>query len=155
MLQLVASQSGLVYLGFSSKAEADFTAWQRRHAPAARLTTGRHEWLTRARREVLEFLRGERKQFECSLDVRCTGFAGKVYAQLQKIPYGTTAAYGQIARALGQPQAARAVGHACATNPLPLFIPCHRVIASDGGLGGFGGGLDLKRKLLRIESHTI
>jgi len=153
-LQLVASPDGLVYLGFSSKGQAALTAWQRRHAPKAHLTMERHEWVMRARQEVLEFLRGERRNFECSLDLRCTEFARKAYAALQRIPYGATASYGEIAHALGQPLAARAVGHACATNPLPLFIPCHRVIASGGGLGGFGGGLDLKRALLAIESRT-
>jgi len=154
-LQLVASQDGLVYLGFSNKGEAERTVWQHRNAPAARLTTTRHASVMRAREEVLEFLRGERRHFECSLDLRCTGFARHVYAELQKIPYGATASYAEVARALGKPGAARAVGRACATNPLPLFIPCHRVIASDGGLGGFGGGLDLKRRLLALEARAV
>jgi O-6-methylguanine DNA methyltransferase len=85
------------------------------------------------------------------LDPRGTAFRRRAWAALRRIPHGKTATYGDIARRVGSPKAFRAVGGACASNPLPLFIPCHRVLAGDGGLGGFGGGLKLKRRLLDLE----
>jgi methylated-DNA-[protein]-cysteine S-methyltransferase len=80
-----------------------------------------------------------------------TKFQHKVWAAIEKIPFGKARSYGEIAAQIGHPRAARAVGAACGANPLPLFVPCHRVLASDGRLGGFSGGLDVKRKLLRFE----
>ena len=79
------------------------------------------------------------------------GFSARVWRQIARIPYGEVRSYGRIARALRKPQAARAVGQACGRNPVPLVIPCHRVIASNGSLGGFSAGLDVKEKLLRLE----
>jgi methylated-DNA-[protein]-cysteine S-methyltransferase len=84
-----------------------------------------------------------------------TAFQRKVWRALTKIPYGQTRSYAWVARAIGAPKALRAVGTACGANPVPLIIPCHRVIASDGSLGGFGGGLRLKRRLLRLEGVTV
>jgi O-6-methylguanine DNA methyltransferase len=80
-----------------------------------------------------------------------TDFQRRVWRALQKIPRGQTRSYGWVARKIGRPKAARAVGTACGANPVPIIIPCHRVIASDGSLGGFGGGLPLKRRLLALE----
>ncbi len=84
-----------------------------------------------------------------------TPFQRRVWRELQRIPYGEVRTYGDIARSLGQPGASRAVGSACGRNPIPLFIPCHRVIASGGGLGGFSCGLDVKRRLLRLEGAIV
>ncbi len=86
------------------------------------------------------------------LDPRGTHFRRKVWAELRKIPHGETISYGEIARRVGSPGASRAVGSACGVNPIPLFIPCHRVLAANGGLGGFGGGLKMKEKLIAIET---
>ena len=80
-----------------------------------------------------------------------TDFQRKVWREIEKIPLGRTKTYLEIAKAIGKPGAARAVGSACGANPIPLFVPCHRVVASNGGLGGFSGGLDIKKKLLRLE----
>lgn len=85
------------------------------------------------------------------LDPHGTAFQLKIWKALCRIPHGETRSYGQIAKAIGKPKAARAVGRACATNPISLFIPCHRVIGGDGGLHGFGGGLDVKDQLLTLE----
>lgn len=86
------------------------------------------------------------------LDPRGTPFRRKVWAELLKIPHGKTLSYSEVARRVGSPGAMRAVGSACGINPIPLFIPCHRVVAANGSLGGFGGGLKMKEKLIAIEA---
>jgi O-6-methylguanine DNA methyltransferase len=85
------------------------------------------------------------------LDIRATAFQRRVWEALQRIPYGETRSYREIARALGHPTAARAVARACATNPVSLVIPCHRVVRQDGGLGGYRWGIERKRGLLERE----
>lgn len=89
------------------------------------------------------------------LDVHATAFQQRVWQELRKIPYGQTRSYSEIARAIGHPRAARAVARACATNPVPLVIPCHRVIREDGSLGGYGGGIARKRALLSHEGALL
>lgn len=84
-----------------------------------------------------------------------SGFQTRVWRQIAKIPRGEVRSYGRLARQLRKPQAARAVGQACGRNPVPLLIPCHRVVAADGSLGGFSSGLDTKRRLLELEGVTI
>ncbi len=84
-----------------------------------------------------------------------TAFQRKVWKAIARIPFGKVKTYGEIAREIGSPNAARAVGAACGANPLPLFVPCHRVVASNGALGGFSGGLGIKKKLLRLENVTL
>lgn len=104
-------------------------------------------------RELRRYFAGEPVRFEnLSLDLgESTEFERKVYGATRSIPFGKVATYGQIAKAIGKPKAARAVGQALGNNPIAIVIPCHRVIASDGGLGGFTGGLHWKKKLLRHE----
>jgi len=95
---------------------------------------------------------GQRVLFDEPLDLSgATAFQRRVWLAVRDIPYGETRSYGQIARQVGSPGAARAVGRAMATNPVPIVVPCHRVIGSDGNLRGFGGGLDLKHRLLEME----
>jgi methylated-DNA-[protein]-cysteine S-methyltransferase len=101
--------------------------------------------------ELEEYLAGERRQFSFPLDLRGTDFQLACWRALLAIPYGETRTYGDIARAIGRPQGFRAVGMANNRNPVAIVVPCHRVIASDGTLCGYGGGLDVKRKLLRLE----
>ena len=100
---------------------------------------------------IVRHLRGEEPHLELPLDVRATAFQWRVWQALREIPYGTTRSYGEVARALGQPTAARAVARACATNPVPLVIPCHRVVREGGGLGGYRWGVERKRELLERE----
>lgn len=104
-----------------------------------------------AREQLTEYLAGERHGFELPLELSGTPFQRDVLAALQRIPYGETKSYSDIAAAIGRPKAVRAVGAANARNPLPIVIPCHRVIGKRGSLTGFGGGLDVKERLLDLE----
>ena len=102
-------------------------------------------------RQLREYFAGERTDFDLPLAPRGTEFQRSVWRQLQGIPHGETISYGELARRVGNPKASRAVGSANGKNPLPIVIPCHRVIAGDGTLGGFGGGLGTKQMLLALE----
>jgi O-6-methylguanine DNA methyltransferase len=101
--------------------------------------------------QLKKYLKGELQHFDCKLDFRGTPFQKKVWSALAKIPYGRTRSYGDIARAIGHPKAFRAVGNANGRNSIPLIVPCHRVIESNGGLGGFGHGIKVKKQLLDFE----
>jgi methylated-DNA-[protein]-cysteine S-methyltransferase len=102
--------------------------------------------------KLQQYFDGQRVLFDEPLDLSgATAFQRRVWLAVRDIPYGETRSYGQIARQAGSPGAARAVGRAMATNPLPIVVPCHRVIGSDGDLRGFGGGLDLKHRMLEME----
>ncbi len=105
----------------------------------------------RAVAELNEYAAGRRKRFTVPLDLRGTPFQLKVWRALLRIPYGKTRSYQQIARAVGNPRASRAVGMANHYNPVAIIVPCHRVIASDGSLGGYAGGLKRKTQILRLE----
>jgi len=102
-------------------------------------------------RELEEYFAGQRRQFSFPLDLRGTEFQLACWRALLQIPYGETRSYADIARAVGKPSGFRAVGMANNRNPVAIVVPCHRVIASDGTLCGYGGGLDVKRKLLELE----
>jgi AraC family transcriptional regulator of adaptative response/methylated-DNA-[protein]-cysteine methyltransferase len=101
--------------------------------------------------ELLEHLDGQRPHLDLPLDVQATAFQWRVWRELQAIPYGSTRSYSAVARAVGQPKAVRAVARACATNPVAVVIPCHRVVREDGSLGGYRWGLERKQKLLEQE----
>ncbi|MGH2866287.1 MAG: methylated-DNA--[protein]-cysteine S-methyltransferase [Solirubrobacteraceae bacterium] len=108
--------------------------------------------LDRARRELEEYLDGRRRAFELALDQRLmSDFGRRVLAATAAIPYGSTSTYGAVAAQAGSPRGSRAAGNALGSNPLPIILPCHRVLHAGGGLGGYTGGLDRKRSLLAIE----
>ena len=110
--------------------------------------------LDRAEQQLSEYFAGERTEFDLPLASEGSEFQKKVWAELQRIPYGETASYGDIARRLGyEPVISRAVGAANGANPIAVFLPCHRVIGADGSLTGYGGGLELKQALLSLESR--
>lgn len=110
--------------------------------------------LARWTKQILAHLAGRRREIDLPLDVQGTAFQWRVWKALQAIPYGETRTYGEIAATIGLPSAARAVARACATNPVALAIPCHRVVASGGGLGGYRWGVRRKKALLASEAAT-
>ena len=118
------------------------------------VTTGESR-TARAREELAEYAAGRRTRFDSPLALAGSEWQRAVWRELTRIPFGETRSYGEIADALGKPGAARAVGRANATNVLPVVVPCHRVVAADGTLGGFNGGLHLKTRLLDHERHVL
>lgn len=110
--------------------------------------------LAEARRQLREYFDGKRKSFDLPLQLNGTEFQVSVLEALQKIPYGETVSYGEIAKRIGRPKAMRAVGAANGRNPIPIVVPCHRVIGSSGDMTGFGGGIDTKEALLRLEAEN-
>ena len=108
-----------------------------------------------AREEFDRYFAGELTEFSIPLGIRGSGFQRQVWDLLMQIPYGQTRTYGDLARKLGEPNAARAVGRANATNPIAIIVPCHRVIGASGALTGYAGGLDIKRTLLELEASRL
>jgi methylated-DNA-[protein]-cysteine S-methyltransferase len=106
-------------------------------------------------RQLEEYFAGERREFDLPLAPEGTPFERSVWDELRRIPFGETRSYGEIARAIGRPSASRAVGRANGANPIPIVVPCHRVIGADGSLTGFGGGLEAKSRLLEIEGRRL
>jgi methylated-DNA-[protein]-cysteine S-methyltransferase len=107
--------------------------------------------LEKTREQLGEYLNGNRQEFDIPLLMVGTDFQRRVWQALMRVPYGATSTYGQIAEDVGSPGAVRAVGNANAANPISIIVPCHRIIGSNGGLVGYGGGLSLKKWLLRLE----
>lgn len=105
--------------------------------------------------QLNEYLQGRRRTLTLTLDwTGATEFSKRVWQAARQIPFGQVISYSALAKEIGSPKAQRAVGHALGSNPLPIFVPCHRVLRSDGGLGGFGLGLDVKRALLALEGYA-
>jgi methylated-DNA-[protein]-cysteine S-methyltransferase len=107
------------------------------------------------RRELDEYFEGRRREFELPLDLRVAPFHEAVLAELSRVPYGRTDTYGHLASLVGRPKAARAVGTVMNRNPIPIVLPCHRIVGANGSLTGYGGGLDVKRQLLELEGATL
>jgi len=128
---------------------------------SARMAAEGHEVIEDAsrtaevRQQLAEYFAGQRREFDLPLAPRGTPFERSVWDELRRIPFGETRSYADIARALGKPAATRAVGRANGANPIPIVVPCHRVIGSNGSLTGFGGGLDTKARLLELEGLTL
>ena len=142
-LMLTANDRALTGLYFSTGDKA-----KQEPDPAWQLCEARFE---QAQNELNEYFAGARQQFNVALEPRATPFQNKVLAALNLIPFGKVRSYKQIAETIGSPKAVRAVGNANGNNPIAIFIPCHRVVGSNGALKGFGGGLDAKRYLLSLE----
>jgi methylated-DNA-[protein]-cysteine S-methyltransferase len=113
------------------------------------------EVLSLATRQLSEYFAGTRSTFDLPLDATGSAFEHRVWDVLRTIPYGTTTSYGELARRLGDPRLTRAVGAANGKNPIPIIVPCHRVVGANGDLTGFGGGLDRKRWLLEHEGALL
>ena len=150
-LLLAATEAGLVRVAYTREGhEQVLEELATRISPRVLLAPLR---LESAARELEEYFAGRRRIFDLPLDLRlATGFRRTVLDHLPEIGYGTTASYAAVAAAAGSPRAVRAVGTACATNPLPVIVPCHRVVRSDGTLGQYAGGVEAKRTLLDLEA---
>jgi O-6-methylguanine DNA methyltransferase len=153
-LALYGTAAGLMAIVFPRHSRLAVEAWLDRVIGEARIVDDReaHE---EAISQLTDYFAGTRRTFDLELDVRGTVFQQRVWQAVAAVPYGQTRSYADVARATGNPKAVRAVGAANGANPLPLVIPCHRIIGSSGGLHGYGGGLDVKARLLEIEGVII
>jgi methylated-DNA-[protein]-cysteine S-methyltransferase len=150
-LLLAAGDGGLVRIGLAAESEdaviADLAA---RISP--RILRSSRPAITAARRQLDEYFGRRRRRFDLDLDRRLsTGFRLEVLEAAERVPYGETATYGSLAAAAGRPAASRAAGTALATNPLPIVVPCHRILRSGGAIGEYLGGPEMKRALLELE----
>lgn len=107
-----------------------------------------------AEEQLTAYFRGALREFDVELDLEGTEFQIEVWNELRRVPYGRTSSYTEIAAAIGRPKAVRAVGAANGANPVPVFIPCHRILGSDGRLTGYRGGIDIKRRLIELEQRA-
>ncbi|MFQ6606034.1 MAG: methylated-DNA--[protein]-cysteine S-methyltransferase [Fidelibacterota bacterium] len=152
-LGIARTQKGLCRLSFPEKTP-QLPTYLRTQFPGETILKDNHG-LQSAIDQLKAYFAGERKTFDLVLDLRLPPFYKKVLEEVRKIPYGTTASYKDIAQRLKNPLAVRAVGSANARNPLPIIIPCHRVVGHNGGLGGYGGRLDRKVILLELEGAPL
>jgi methylated-DNA-[protein]-cysteine S-methyltransferase len=145
-LLLAGSSAGLKLVSFAvgNRARSVDPEWQADNAAFVEVVD-----------QLQSYFAGDRKNFELDLVLEGTDFQKKVWTALQEIPYGETISYKKLAETVGSPKGVRAVGAANGANPIPIIIPCHRVIGHDGSLTGFGGGLPLKKQLLELESNQL
>ncbi len=145
LIFLSASEMGITRLDFGKKGSVPRLVEPR--GPQLK-------FLRQAERELKAYFTGRLKKFTVPLDTQGTDFQTQVWAQLRKIPFGKTCSYRDIAQNIGNPKATRAVGTANGRNPIGIIVPCHRVIAADGTLGGYAGGLKIKEELLQLERRS-
>lgn len=150
-LRLLATEQGLCRVVLPG--ETGLERWVARFLPGAVAVEG-SPLLDEAAAQLQDYLDGKARSFALPLVLHGTPFQQAVWLTLTQIPYGQAWSYRQVAAAVGRPRAVRAVGAASAANPLPIIIPCHRVVQADGRLGGYGGGLGMKRDLLRLEGWS-
>lgn len=152
----MSSPIGPLYL-VASESALRGVLWRKASVPMAESLAGSApelRILARAVRQIEEYLAGKRRDFDLPLELDGTEFQKRVWAQLARIPYGETWSYAKLATRIRNEKAVRAVGTANGRNPISLIIPCHRVIASDGTLGGYAGGLSIKSRLLELEQNA-
>jgi methylated-DNA-[protein]-cysteine S-methyltransferase len=149
---IAATDEGLCYVGSTGTSDEELTEWAGKRLPDRLLTEddGRCQPYVR---QLAEYLQGSRTSFTIPMDARGTPFQLEVWEALSRIPYGRTRSYADIATEIGKPRSARAVGAAIGANPILIAIPCHRVIAKNGSLAGYRGGLEMKAKLLQLEAR--
>jgi O-6-methylguanine DNA methyltransferase len=150
---LGATRRGICKVGLGTRDE--FYNWLFGHVDAVEAVEREYYLLKQVAVELRKYFRGRLQEFKIPIDLRGTDFQKKVWAKLRTIDYGGTIRYGELADSIGCNGGARAVGTACGANPIPLVVPCHRVIASDKGLGGYSGGLEIKSWLLKREGVML
>lgn len=151
VLRVAATEKGVCKIALGAETAGNVMAWLGRYIHPEALVEEESATVAQAIRQIAEYLDRQRRAFELPLDLRGTDFQRTVWAAVADVPYGQTRSYADIAAAIGKPSATRAVGAANGANPLPLVIPCHRLVGKDGSLTGYGGGLDVKRFLLDME----
>ncbi len=147
---VASTELGVCRISLGDEQSGSFLSWLSKH-PGVDEPQEEADVLAAALDQLQEYFSGALESFSLPLDIEGTVFQRAVWSQVMRIPYGTTATYGDIAQLVGKPRASRAVGRAVGANPLPLVIPCHRVVGSGGALTGFGSGLAIKETLLRLE----
>lgn len=151
---VASTDKGVCAVGLGVGQPEDIFGWLARHFDSGPPQENPGA-LSEALSQLRAYFSGERRAFDLPLDVRGTDFQRSVWEQVALIPYGETVSYGEIARRIGKPGGARAVGAAVGANPLPIIVPCHRVLGADGSLTGYGGGLEIKEALLRLEGIEL
>lgn len=153
-LYLAGGKEGICRVDFWSKSENLFV--KSFQSDTKNLPIKSSEPFSNIIKQLKEYFSGKRKKFNVSLDLSCgTPFQQKVWKTLLEIPYGETESYKWVAKQIKKPKATRAVGNANGKNPIPIIIPCHRVVAADGGLGGYSSGVENKKKLLKLEGLNL
>ena len=152
-LSILAVKEGVVKISFENESMEKMEKWCKNHL-GMRIVEGT-DFTTEAKIQILNYLSGKRKSLNFPVVHLNTPFRKRVLEAERNIPYGETRSYGEVAKMVASPRAVRAVGSANANNPLPLYFPCHRIINSNGTLGGFGGGLNLKQYLLNLETTSL
>jgi AraC family transcriptional regulator of adaptative response/methylated-DNA-[protein]-cysteine methyltransferase len=150
---IAATERGICSIQFA-RSDGELMAGLKREFPfAARKADegGLQSWVS----ALLRHMRGKDLDASLPLDIRATAFQRRVWAYLQSIPFGATRSYSQVAKGIGRPSAVRAVARACATNPVAVAIPCHRVVRQDGSMGGYRWGIERKKTLLEIEQSAV
>ncbi len=150
-----ATRRGVCLLGYADGRHLELELRQLSRALGASPIKSDNPHLTMLRRQLEEYFRGERREFDIPLDIVGTPFQKEVWLGLSRIPYGCMVSYAQQAAALGRPSSVRAVANANGKNKISIVLPCHRVIGADGTLTGYGGGIERKRKLLELEAKYI
>jgi O-6-methylguanine DNA methyltransferase len=150
LMHLYATERGVVAIVLPAHEPAGVHAWVSRVTRANTIEEDDRPFI-RAEKQLREYFAGQRREFDFELDMRGTPFQCQVWQAVAAVPYGQTTSYGDIARRIGKPAAVRAVGAANGANPLPIVVPCHRIVGADGSLTGYGGGLPMKRRLLDLE----
>lgn len=153
-LLIAKSQLGICKISLPSKSDSSFFHWLEDHFPKKKLIEDSF-FLSIELEQLRDYFLGKRKNFSLSLDLHTTIFQKKTLEKVTAIAFGETASYKQIAERIKNPKAVRAVGNANGSNPIPIVIPCHRVVANDGSLGGYGGGLPMKKWLLQHEKSHL
>ena len=154
VIRVAVDQEQIVRLALGSRQREFLEELARKHPERVWKRDDLDPLIVETRRQLEAYFRGELREFQLPLQLQGTPFQKRVWAALLRIPYGSTRSYGEIARAIRSPKAARAVGLANHDNPVGIIVPCHRVIASDGSLGGYACGLEFKRRLLDLESKA-
>ena len=147
---IACTDKGVCKIALPKESEEGFLRWLEAHFGPQNVIEDRSK-NEGVLAELESYLAGELRKFQSPLDLRGTEFQMKVWREVRAIPYGTTCSYRDIAERIGHPRAHRAVGAANRVNPIPIIVPCHRVIGQDGSLRGYGGGLAMKEQLLRLE----